>query len=279
MPEHHWSVNVAAGNVATLLLNASSGIGGGEAIVLDWSQDQQNWTTLLTLSDNIGDQDWALPLVPAPVGTVYFRLRDLQRVTGLLSGNWVSVDYLAVRSDNAAAVELTTAPVLSGAVAAYTTANLSWSDLDGEAGYEIVRAGGAGGTVDPAAIVGPDVTSYQDIGLAENTLYTYWVRGFNGSGNSPDSNAVDVQTGSAPLPSTLSLTLNSFKNRGTKYAELAWDDVGTLVYVYRDGSLITPSGIAGTSYNETLGNGGGSYVYKICLADGVTCSNTATAVF
>jgi hypothetical protein len=281
MMEHRWSIDVAPGSAATLLLNASSDIGGGEQIVLAWSQNLQDWTTLLTLAGDNNEQDWALPLVPTPRGTVYFRLRDQQRVAGLITSNSVSVDYLAVQSDKAEAVELTTAPTLSGDVSDYTTADLSWTDLDGEVGYEIVRSGGAGGTVDPAAIVGPDVTSYQDIGLAENTLYTYTVRGFSGAGNSPDSNAVDVQTETAPSlpPAALSLTLNKFKRRGVKNVELSWDDVGEPVYVYRDNNLIIPAGIAGTSYSETLGKGGGTYVYKICLADGTTCSNEVTAIF
>jgi hypothetical protein len=279
--EHRWSVDVATGSAATLLLNASSDIGGGEQIVLSWSQNLQDWTTLLTLSGDHSNQDWSLRLVPRPSGTVYFRVRDTQRVAGLQSSNSVSVDYLAVRSDTAAAVELNTAPVLDGDVSDYTTVNLSWTDLEGEAGYEIVRSSGAEGTVDPAAILGPDVTGYQDIGLAENTLYTYTVRGFNGAGNSPDSNAVNVMTETAPAPPTsaLSLTLNWFKRRGVKNVELSWDSVGELVFVYRDHNLITPSGVAGTSYSETLGKGGGTYVYKICLADGTTCSNEETAVF
>ncbi len=280
--EHRWSVNVAPGSAATLLLNASSAIGGGEQIVLSWSQNLQDWTSLLTLSGNHSNQDWSLPLVPTPSGTVYFRVRDTQRVAGLQSGNSVSVDYLAVQSDNGAAVELTTAPVLGGNISDYTTASLSWSDLDGEAGYEIVRVGGAEGTVDPAATLGPNVTSFQDVGLAENTQYTYRVRGFNAQGVSPDSNPVVLQTlepPPPPPPSALSLTLNQFKRRGVKNVELSWDDVGEPVYVYRDSSLVTPSGVPGTSYSETLGKGGGSYVYQICLADGTTCSNEETAAF
>lgn len=54
----------------------------------------------MTLSGNCSDQDLALPLVPAPAGTVYFRLLDLQREAALSTSHWVGVDYLAVQSDN-----------------------------------------------------------------------------------------------------------------------------------------------------------------------------------
>jgi hypothetical protein len=282
--EHRWSVDVAPGSAVRLFFTGSSDIGGGEEMVLSWSRNLQSWTTLLTLTGDHSNQNWTLPLLPTPQqGVVYFRLKDTQRVARLQSSNSVSVDYLAVQSDNAAAVELTTAPSLSGEIVDYTTASLWWDSLAGEAGYEIARSGGVEGLVDPAAILGPDATSYQDVGLAEDTPYTYQIRGFNAQGPSPDSNDVDLLTQTSPAlppPSTLPLTVeDSYKRRGVKHVVLFWGASSALIYVYRDGGMITESGISDTGYSETLGKGGGSYTYKICLADGVTCSANESVVF
>jgi hypothetical protein len=73
--------------------------------------------------------------------------------------------------------------------------------------------------------------------------------------------------------------VDSYKSRGEKTVDVSWAEKSEVIYLYRDGSVITSSDLSGTSYSETLGKGGGSYVYKICLADGVTCSPEESVVF
>ena len=280
--EHRWSVDVAPGSAASLLLEASSVVGGGEELTFAWSSDLSEWHPVLSLVGNTSDAYWELPLLPTPSGTVYIRVRDNQRTDGVQSSNRVSVDYLAVRSDTAAVEPLTEAPVVNSAsVSDYTTAELSWGDLQGEAGYEIVRSGN-GETVDPAAVLSANTTSYQDAGLAENTTYTFHVRGYNSEGPSPDSAPAQVTTGTLPPPSALPLSVNSYKRKGVKTVELTWGDSSSPVHVYRDGGeigVVTEPQSGTYNYRDSLGKGGGTYVYRICLPDGTTCSDDEVVVF
>ena len=128
--EHVWSVDVAPGSAASLLLEASSVVGGGEELTFDWSSDLSEWHPVLSLVGNTSDAYWELPLLPTPSGTIYIRVRDNQRTDGVQSNNRVSVDYLAVRSDNAAVEQLTEAPVVNRvSMSDHTTVELSGGDL------------------------------------------------------------------------------------------------------------------------------------------------------
>jgi hypothetical protein len=72
-------------------------------------------------------------------------------------------------------------------VASAAELTLSWKDnANNEAGFAIERApvadAGAVGTFAEIAIVGPDVQSWTDIGLPNNTVFAYRVRAFNQGG-------------------------------------------------------------------------------------------------
>ncbi len=75
--------------------------------------------------------------------------------------------------------------------------NLSWTDnSQAEDGYKIERKVlGTSGDFVQIAFVGPNVTSYSDIGLTQFTTYSYRVRAFNSlAGNSPYTNEASATT-------------------------------------------------------------------------------------
>jgi len=66
---------------------------------------------------------------------------------------------------------------------------ITWTDnSDNEFGFKIERRQGATGTFNQIATVGPDITSYTDFSLTDETTYCYRVRAFNGSGDSDYTN-------------------------------------------------------------------------------------------
>ena len=85
--------------------------------------------------------------------------------------------------------DLTASPVSS------SQANLSWADnSDSEQGFKIERKLGVEGTYTPLVILGPNATSYSDVGLAPETNATYRIKAFNASGGSPYSNEANGTT-------------------------------------------------------------------------------------
>ena len=73
---------------------------------------------------------------------------------------------------------------------------LRWQDDGGtEDGFRVERCTGTGCTAfSQVAVVGHDVTSYVDAGLARNTAYSYRVRAFNAGGDSTYSNTATAKT-------------------------------------------------------------------------------------
>ncbi len=67
--------------------------------------------------------------------------------------------------------------------------DLSWHDnSDNEAGFKIERRTETEGSYKQIATVGPDITTYADRGVVENTTYYYRVRAYNTVGHSSYSN-------------------------------------------------------------------------------------------
>ena len=73
---------------------------------------------------------------------------------------------------------------------------LTWQDNAGtEDGFRIERCAGLGCTgFTEVAVVGHDVTSYVDGGLARNSQYSYRVRAFNAGGVSAYTNVATTKT-------------------------------------------------------------------------------------
>jgi hypothetical protein len=74
--------------------------------------------------------------------------------------------------------------------------NLAWNDnSNNESGFKIERCQGTNCTnFVEIAQVGPNVTTFNNTGLARNTRYRYRVRAFNGGGNSAYSNIAAART-------------------------------------------------------------------------------------
>ncbi len=102
-----------------------------------------------------------------------------------------------------------------------TSIQLTWTDnSNNEDGFEIHRSLSAGGTFNLVATIGPNLTSYNNMGLTEDTEYFYRVYAFNTGGSSTPVNGSATTLPDAPAaPSSLStgtLTTNSI--------QLVWTD-------------------------------------------------------
>jgi uncharacterized delta-60 repeat protein len=147
--------------------------------------------------------------------------------TGLAAGQ---AYFYRVRARNVAgyslpgsevsALTLPDAPLLNAPTGVTTsTASLAWGNVAGESGYKVERKQGAAGTWGQIGTTGADVTTYDDSGLAGNTLYYYRVRATNASGDSAYSNEQSTTTlFAAP-------TLTSIAAVSQGQIDLAWTDV------------------------------------------------------
>ncbi|MEW6095500.1 MAG: hypothetical protein AB1567_03095 [bacterium] len=85
---------------------------------------------------------------------------------------------------------------------------ISWNDIyDDELGFIIYSKNGATEVYGTVATVGPNVTSYINSGLNENTVYYYRISVYDGFGNSGYSQEISVTT---PLKSQFALYNNLF---------------------------------------------------------------------
>jgi len=86
-------------------------------------------------------------------------------------------------------------------------------------------------------------------------------------------------TVTAPAGITLTAVGNKVKN--VKKADLTWDPTGTgNVDIYRNNTIIATTAHDGSFTDVITLKGGGTFVYKVCIAGGtITCSNEATVVF
>ena len=94
---------------------------------------------------------------------------------------------------------------LQATAASTSQINLTWADNSGnEDNFHVERCTGAGCTdFAPLITLGPNVTSYSNIGLSAETTYRYRVYASNAVGPSGFSNVADATTGAPPPASTL----------------------------------------------------------------------------
>ncbi len=163
---------------------------------------------------------------------------------------------------------------------------LGWSDNSvNESGFKVERRLGDGAWSQIATLSsGTNNTRYYtDNDIATNTTYLYRVRAYNGEGNSPYTNEVNLTTPAGP-PGALALSNDppywDYSFPAGPAVSLRWtasQDVGAYA-VYRNGSVYE-AGISGTSYTNELGlNPGQTYSYfvRASNAEGTTDSNTMT---
>lgn len=162
---------------------------------------------------------------------------------------------------------LTAAAVSAGQIA------LTWTDNSGdETGFKIERSVVSGTSgFSQIALVGANVTTYNDSGLAASTRYWYRVRAVNGVGDSACYSPADTVTLSASdtqapsIPSGLSASAAS-----SSQINLSWsastDNVGVAGYkIYRGGSYL--KSVTGTSASDTGLSPGTTYSYQVSAYD------------
>ena len=87
---------------------------------------------------------------------------------------------------------------LSASAASSSQIDLSWRDnSDGETGFRIEQKTTAQGTYSEIAIVGADVTTYENTGLSASTTYYYRVRAYKNGSYSDYSNEANATTSSS----------------------------------------------------------------------------------
>ena len=210
--------------------------------------------------------------------------------------SWLVTAFLAAATvrchhDRHNPVEATPPAAPSGLAAVIGSAsqiNLTWTDNAGdEAGYWVERA--PGGTVSfvEIATLGPNVSAYQNTGLAAATSYSYRVRAHNNVGASAYSNTATAAT-AAPSPPASPSSLSAAAVSESQI-NLSWADNS----VNEDGFRIERAPGGTTSFAEIASVGPGvvayqntglaastAYSYRVRAYNGVgnsAYSNTASA--
>ena len=149
-------------------------------------------------------ETWAL-LASAAAGKTSATLAQLA------AGTTYEVRVRAVRAGDEASPHLDSAPPttfitppaaptgLASANISTTSVDLSWTDVENETGYRVMRLTASGHWVQ-VATADADATSVTVTGLSPGTTYTLVARAYNASGDSPDSAAVGVSTTSSEGP-------------------------------------------------------------------------------
>ncbi|MGH8809644.1 MAG: extracellular catalytic domain type 2 short-chain-length polyhydroxyalkanoate depolymerase [Noviherbaspirillum sp.] len=153
-------------------------------------------------------------------------------------------------------------PAPSGLAVAGSTDNsisLSWNSVSGAAGYNVYRAGTK---VNGSLIAG---TTFTDSGLTSGTTYSYTVKAATSSGSTgAESAAVNgTTTGNPPpLATPTGLTVGT---RTASSIALSWSAVSgaTGYHVYRNGTKVTASPVAATSYTDTGLAASTTYSYAV----------------
>ena len=194
----------------------------------------------------------------------------------------------------AAAPNAPTGLVATGTGTGNSRINLVWTDNStDETGFRVQRQTG-GGAYDNVATMYPNITTYSDTALADNTPYTYRVVAFNTVGDSAPSNTSSVTTGTFSAPSGVILVPQPAgpQNVGTLVNWVGVASGGTGVYEYEFQYRVTGAvtwtlgqayGASTTWGWDTTGAAGGSYDVMVSArsignATAVTASATYSLV-
>ncbi|MCR4409165.1 MAG: SBBP repeat-containing protein [Candidatus Saccharicenans sp.] len=144
--------------------------------------------------------------------------------------------------------------------------SLAWDDKSAnEDGFKIERKTGATGTWSQIASVGANVTSFQNTGLNEGTVYYYRVRAYNSAGDSAYSNELNVLTLPAAPTNLVATAVHE------RRVNLSWTDNSGGESGFRlerktgSGNWVTLTNLAAnvTSYPDTSVVETTTYTYRI----------------
>jgi Fibronectin type III domain len=188
-------------------------------VFLHFSDDAgATWSAAVRVNDGIFSEDRLLPNVAVDpstghVGTAWYDFRSGFGEAQVFGRVFTAVERPAVPAS----------PVdLRGTAVSRSQIDLAWADRsDNESGFEIRRTSGS--PLAPTIVtfrVGPNVTSFSDTGLPEDTGFSYLVRAFNDAGFSRPSNSVGGTTLDSPpsAPTNLIAIGVSFQR-----IDLRWD--------------------------------------------------------
>ena len=202
-------------------------------------------------------------------GCGWFEWRDNYRHDGSQpdgKGEWIPEIRCAVNGS------ITVPGNFQAVPAGYNRIKLSWQDNSGnELGFRIERRL-LNGTFAAAAMVGSNVTSCYDAGLAPGTTYYYRVASFNNDGPSnfsPETSVETLEEGVDSEPPSVPLNLSGVPVSANQIT-LAWtastDDIWQEGYeVYRDGVLIGST--SGNNYADTGLISNTDYSYQVLACD------------
>jgi Rieske Fe-S protein len=155
------------------------------------------------------------------------------------------------------------------------TITLSWADRSStETGFRVERAEGDG----PYAVVAtvdPDVTTYPDIGLAPDTVYSYRVIAFNEAGESASSAAASAKTLALSeivpnAPSGVTSTPLSATSVRVDWMDNANNEDRFRIERKADGGAFAEVGIVpadATTFTDATAAPETSYVYRVFAAN------------
>ncbi|MEN8166787.1 MAG: M12 family metallo-peptidase [Pseudomonadota bacterium] len=267
--EHSWSFDVQPAEAVVVIAQLQTDAADGEAFRFAYSTDGQRYADMFTVTGaSAAEQRFVLPYGVS--GTLYVRVSDTQRTSGLITNYSIGVDQLLIRSETSDG-EPPMAP--SGTLAEALSSseiNLSWIDnADDEYGFELERSSDGGTTWALAASLPADQQDYTDGGLAPETGYLYRVLAFNGSGRSAYSEEAIAMT----LPgAAIDLSAVVGKIRADVYVDLSWSGADSALDIYRDNALIAAAEANDGAYRDLLGKVKGTFVYQVCETGTASCS-------
>lgn len=83
-----------------------------------------------------------------------------------------------------------------------------------------------------------------------------------------------------PPPSTISLSVMGYKEKGLQKVDLSWSGAaGSVVEVHRDGALLVETPNDGSHLDAIDQRGSGTYRYRLCESGATVCSGELQVTF